>query len=122
MGAVAGAGDGERKRALAVCHAEMQGGEPAHREPDDVGFLDLELIQNGEDVVAGALLRIALETFGDLGRRIAARVERYAAVAAREVTHLRLPATVVARELVDENDRESGAGLFVEKLHTVIGI
>ena len=61
-----------------------------------------------QDVVAAALLRIALDVRWHVRRRIAARVVGDAAVAAREMAHLRLPAAVVAGELVHEHDRRAG--------------
>src|SRR5207302_32583 len=117
---VAAAGDGEGKRAVAVRHAEMQRGEGAHRQPDNVRALDAERIEHTADIVAGARLRVALELLRNVGGRIAARVIRDAAIAAREMAQLRLPAASVARELVHEQQRDARAGFFVIQLDAVV--
>src|SRR2546422_452207 len=118
--AVAAAGDGEGKRAIAVHHAEMQRRKGAHRQPDDVRALDAERIEHAADVVAGTRLRVALELLRDVGGRIAARVIRDAAIAAREMAQLRLPAAMIARELVDEHDGCARAGVFIVEPHAVV--
>ncbi len=78
-------------------------------------------IEHAADVVARARLRVALDILGHVGGRIAARVVGDAAVAAREVAQLRLPAAVVAGELVHEHDRRAAAGLLVVELDAVVG-
>ena len=59
LGAVAAAGDAQRQRARGMAEAEMQRGEAAHRQADDVRLVDLQMIEHGRDVVRGAGLRIA---------------------------------------------------------------
>src|SRR5437016_4836933 len=69
---------------------------------------------------AGTRLRVALELLRNVGGRIAARVIRDAAVAAREMAQLRLPAAMITRELVDEHDGCARAGFFIVKPHAVV--
>ncbi len=64
LGAVAASGDDQREGALGIGEAEMQGGEAAHRQADDMGLVDLEGIEHGADVVAGARLRILRDVSG----------------------------------------------------------
>src|ERR1051326_4712453 len=54
--AVAAAPDHDRARALRIDEAEMQAGESAHRQADDVRPVDFQRIEHGTDVVARALL------------------------------------------------------------------
>ena len=42
-------------------------------------------------------------------------------MAAREVTHLRLPVGVVGRELVQEDDRRPASRLFIVKMNAILG-
>src|SRR5438094_7735781 len=53
--------------------------------------------------------------------RIAARRIGDAAMAAREVAHLRLPVGVVGRELVQEDDRRPASRLFIVKANAILG-
>src|SRR5438046_2703817 len=69
---------------------------------------------------AKARVRVALELLRDVGGRIAARVIRDAAIAAREMAQLRLPAAMIARELVDEHDGCARAGFFIVEPHAVV--
>ena len=119
LGAVAAARDNERPRAVRMREADVQGREPAHGEPDHVRLVDLQVIEDCDDVVARSGLRVFLDVVGNVRRRIAAGVVRDAAVAPREVPQLRLPAPVVAGELVHEDHRVAAAGLLVVELHTV---
>src|SRR5258705_782361 len=50
---------------------------------------------------------------GDLGRRIASSRIGDAAMTAREVTHLRLPARVIGCKLVQEQDWRASSGFFI---------
>src|SRR5688572_11462085 len=96
MGTVTAAGEGERERAMSIGEAEMQRGEGTHGEADDMGAREAERIQHAADVVAGAGLRVALPVLRHIRGRIAARVVGDAAVAAREMPHLRLPAALIS--------------------------
>jgi len=71
-----------------------------------MGLVALERVEHRQNVVARALLRIALAVLRDVGRRIAARVIRHATIIPGEMPDLRLPGAVIARELVDENHRK----------------
>ena len=57
--AIAAAGDDERQRAVGVGQAEMQCRKPTHRNADDVGFRDREGVEDGANIIARPLLRIA---------------------------------------------------------------
>ena len=118
---VAAAGDDEAQGARAVLHAEMQRGEAAHGKSHDVGAPDLQCVQHREDVVSRALLRVALHALGHVRGRVAARVVGDAAVAARKVGELRIPAAQVPGELVHEHDRRASARLLVVQFHAVVG-
>ena len=121
MGAVAASGDDQRASALGIGEAEMDGGEAAHRQADDVGLVDLERVEHGADVVAGARLRVLRDVVRHVGGRIAARVVGDAAVAPAEMAKLRLPGAHVACKFVHEQDRRAGSDLVVIKLHAVVG-
>jgi hypothetical protein len=121
LGAVAAAGDHQRAGAVMVVHAEMHGGEAAHRQADDVRLVDLQRIHHGADVVARAVLRVLVDRVGHLGRRIAARIVGDAAIEPAEMAHLRFPRADIAGKLVHEHDRDAGADLLVIELHSVVG-
>ena len=72
-------------------------------------------------IVGGALLGVGIHGRRDVRRRPTARGVGDAAIAAREIAHLRLPAHIVAAELVQEKNSVSRAGLLVVELHTIIG-
>ena len=63
-------------------------------------------------VVGGAVLGILRRVLRHLGGREAAGVEGDAAVLPAEAANLRLPAAMIAGELVHEHDRRAGAGLL----------
>jgi hypothetical protein len=87
-----------------------------------MGAVDLQVVEQGQRVAAGDRLGVALGVVRDVGRREAARVVGHAAEVAREEAHLRLPATVVARKLVDEEQRRAGAGVFEIEPRAVPGV
>ena len=121
MRPIAAARDGQRNRSFRIGQSKMQCGERAHREPDYVRALDAERIEHAADVVPCARLRITLDVLRHVRRRVSAGVVGDAAVAAREMAQLRLPAAMVAAELVNEHDRRAGAGFLVVELYAVIG-
>ncbi len=82
----------------------MECGGPAHGQAHDVRRADVQIVEDGEDIVAGACLRVAGDVRQYIGARPAARVEGDAAVAPGEVAHLRLPTAMVAGKLMDEDD------------------
>ena len=122
LGTVARARDRQRQRALRRLQPEMQRSEAAHRQSDDVRAVDAGRVHHGDDVVDRRLLRIAFEGLRHVRRREPARAEGDAAMAAREVPHLRFPAPVIAAEFVDEDNGSPGAGLFVVQLQPVVGL
>ena len=72
-------------------------------------FLDFEVIEDGERVVVEMPEAVDFRQGRHLGGRITARGIGDAAMAAREIAHLRLPVGVVGRELVEEDDGRSAA-------------
>ncbi len=122
LGAVADAGADQRERAPRVVEAEVQRREGAHRQADDMRALDPGAVEDRQDVGRGARLAVGRRFRGHVGGRIAARVVGEAAVAPAEEAQLRLPAAVVARELVDEHDRHAFARLLVVEADAVVGL
>jgi hypothetical protein len=101
--------------------SEVERREAAHRQPDDVRLVDLQVIENGQDVVGCADLAVARGLLRHIRRRVAARAPGDAAMALAEMAHLHLPRAVVGGELVDEDDGRARAGLLVVELHAVVG-
>ncbi len=99
----------------------MQGGEPAHRDADDMRLVDLERVEHGADVVPGAVLRIARRVFRHVRGRVAAGVVGDAAIAPPEIAQLAFVAAIVVGEFVNEDDRRPRPGLLVIEAHAVIG-
>ncbi len=83
----------------------MQRGKTANRQADDMRLGDRERIQHGADVVAGAILRIALGILRHIGWRVAAGVVGDTAIAPCKIADLRLEAAEVIGKLVDEDNR-----------------
>jgi hypothetical protein len=111
--AVAAAGDDERARALRIREPDVQRREAAHRQSDHMRAFDLEVIQHRDRVVARVVLRVALRVVRNVRGRKPARGIADAAEVAREEAHLRLPAAMVAGELVDEDHRVTAARFLV---------
>ena len=101
--------------------SEMQRRESAHGQADDMGLVDLQAVEHGADVVAGARLGIAIDALRHVGRRKAAGIVGDAAIAPPEVPELGFPRSAVACEFMHEHDRDAGADLLVEELHAVVG-
>ena len=89
---------------MRVVNAEVKRGKSAHREPDDMRLVDLELVQDVYRVIDCAPLRIFLDRIRNLGWRISPRIVGDAAVAASKIPHLKLPGAIVAGKFVDEQD------------------
>ena len=85
----------------------MQRGEAAHRQADDVRLVDLQRVEHGANIIARAVLRVALDIVGHVRGRIAAGIESYAAVSAAEISDLSFIGAVVAGEFVHEDDRKA---------------
>src|SRR5690349_13643941 len=81
---------------------------------------DLEVIENSERVGVEVLVGVDIGRRRHIGWRIAAGGIGDAAMAAREVTHLRLPISVIRGEFVEENNWASLAGFFEVKPHVVL--
>ncbi len=118
-GPVAASGDHERSRKRAVIQTEVERGEATHRDSDNVSAGQAEAVEDRENVVARAILRIARWIRGNVGRRIAAGIIGDASIAPAEMAHLGLVAAIVAGELVHEHDRQARAGLFVVELDAI---
>src|SRR5438034_5815062 len=99
----------------------VQGCETAHRQPDDMRAVELQMIQHRDDVVARVGLGIARRILRHVGGRKAARIEGDATEVAREKAHLRLPAAIVAGEFMDEQQRHAAARCLVIELDAVLG-
>src|SRR5438132_11350567 len=121
LSAIAASGDDQRQCPVGIAQAEMQRGKTAHRETDGMRLGDPERVQHGANVVAGAVLRIALGILRNVGWRVAPGVIGDTAIASRKIADLRLEAAAVISKLVDENDRGACPGLLVIEADTVIG-
>ncbi len=84
-------------------------------------FCDSEMIEHRERIRIEMPVGVNVGRRRHVGGRIAARRIRDAAVAAREVTHLRLPIGVVGREFMQEDDRRSQARLFEMQTDMILG-
>src|SRR5258706_16291632 len=71
------------------------------------------MVQHRNDVIPRMRLGVARSIFRHVGGRKAARVVGDAAEVAREEPQLRLPAAVIAGELVHEHERRAAAALLV---------
>ena len=80
---------------------------------------DAEGVEQAADVLHRPILGIGAGIGGHVGGRIAARVEGDGAIAAGEEAHLEMPALVVARELVDEDEGGALPHLLVEEADAV---
>ncbi len=98
----------------------MERCKPAHGVANDMRAPNAERIEHGEDIVPRTLLGIPLDISRHIGRRVASRVIGDAAIAAREMAHLRFPGAPVSGEFVHEDDRRAGAALFVVQLYAIV--
>ncbi len=97
----------------------MKGGEPTHRQSKDMGGVNVQCVEHGQDVVAGEILAIHLPILRNVRWRKAAGVKGDASVPPREVANLRFPASEIAGELMDKDDRRALTGFFVKKVYAV---
>jgi hypothetical protein len=99
----------------------VQGSETAHRQADQVGLLNLDRVDHGQSILHSPILRISSRIGGHIRRGITPGGKRDTPVSAGEVTHLRLPAAMVTRKLVyEENWGALPCHLYVEG-HLVVG-
>ena len=89
---------------------EVEGRVAAHRQADDMRPIDPVVPEDGDKVADRQRLAVPERVRWDVGRRIAARVEREASMPTGERLHLGFPVAQVARELVDEHHGRPGAG------------
>src|SRR5262245_9384894 len=99
----------------------MQRSKAAHGQPDHVRLVDLESIDYRLDVFTGALLRVFFAVVRYVRGGIAACIECNAAIPAGKMTHLRFPRPAVAREFVNEDNRNVRSDLLVKELDAVVG-
>src|SRR6185369_1378540 len=118
VGARTAARHHQRARQLRVAQPEAQGGEASHRQADDVGARDAEMLQHGGDVVAGMILAVEQRILRHLRRRVAARRVGDASALAREISQLQFPLAMIRAVFVHEDDRMAGAGFLVVKTRT----
>src|SRR5215472_8277357 len=83
----------------------MQRGKAAHREPYDMRGPIGDRAHYVSEILGRTHLVIGLQVGWHVGRRIAARAIRCAAIMTREKVDLRIPAAGVARKLVHEQER-----------------
>jgi len=90
---------------------------------DDTRYADLnrEFHFTVYSCAGSPLLRVGGRVGRHPGRRVPPGRVRHAPVAAAEEPHLRLPAAVVTRELVDEQQRRPGPGALRVERHAVAG-
>src|SRR5581483_1648134 len=99
---------------------EMQRREAAHRQAHDMRLSLADMIEQAEDIVGGAGLRIGRDVLGHVGRRETPRVEGNRAVTLAEMSQLRLKTPDVAGELVHEDHGPAAAGLLEIQAYAVI--
>ena len=117
--APAAADGGHGQTPPGVVDGHVKRGVGAHGMAHDVGLLQTQTVEHGHDVVPGRVLTVRFGRLGNAGRQVAAGVEGDAAVGAREEPHLGLEASMVARELVDEDDGDATARFFIVETGTV---
>src|ERR1700730_15788267 len=83
--------------------------------------VDAKPPQHPSGVVGGTCLRICVHGIWTVRRRPASRGIGDAPVTPRKVTHLRLPAEVVAAELVQKENGVAAPALFAIKAYPVVG-
>ena len=93
----------DRQGLVGMGQREVEGRVAAHRQADDMRPLDPVVPEYGDEVADGQRLAVRERVRWNVGRRIAARVEREASMATGERLHLGFPVAQVARELVDEH-------------------
>src|SRR5262249_61989134 len=98
----------------------MKRGKSAHREADNVGFVDLQRIEYRADIVTRALLRIFFLILRHIRRRIATRIEGDAAIMLRKMADLLLPGANVASKFMNEYDRYAFARILLIEFHSIV--
>src|SRR5581483_6190836 len=101
--------------------AEMQRGETAHREPDNMRLRRSDMFEYCKNVVGRARLRIGGNVGRHIRRRKAAGVEGDGTVALAEMPHLRLVTAKITRKFMNEDHRMPRSGFLEIKPYTVVG-
>ena len=99
----------------------MQRGETAHRQADDMGLVDPQMIEHRGDVVRRPGLGVFRHIVRHVRRRIAARGVGDRPVSLAEMPHLGFPGAVVAGEFMHEDDRRARTAFLVVQADAVIG-
>src|SRR5262245_21801640 len=100
--------------------AEFNRGSGSHGEPNKVCLTNIERAQHNCGIIRRTLLGVGICRHWNVGGWPTSCRVADAAIAAREIAHLRLPTQMMAAELVQEQDRVSRARLFVVELHAII--
>src|SRR3954452_15771640 len=119
FGAIPGARCADRLDALGPAQASMQNGEAAHGQAYQMSPGQAGAVHDVENVIRRARLRVGRYVLGDFRRWKSARSEGQTLVTPREEAHLRLPAPVVAAELMDEDDWRAGSSRLIMQLHAI---
>lgn len=111
----------QRERTLWCDQAQVQHGKTAHGQADHMGAVHPCTVHDRQNVGGRGALRIGSHLRGHVRGRVTPRRVGDAAMAARKVPHLRLPAAVVTPKLMHEHDGRAAAGLLEVQLHAVGG-
>src|SRR6516162_7054500 len=98
----------------------MQRSKAAHREPHDMRFGLGDMIEQCEDIVGGARLRVGGDVLWYVRRRKAARVEGNRAITLSEIPNLRLKAAQIAGEFMNQDQRMARSGFLEIEAHPVV--
>ena len=97
----------------------MERGDASHGETHDMRLLDLQVIEDGLDVVRCERLRIGSRALRHVRGRIASGVEGDATIEPGEAPQLGLPTSQVAREFVHEDHRPACSGFLIVEADAV---
>ena len=104
-----GRAEDERRDAVRIARVEVLQNPPAHREPDKMGALDLEMVQQPSEVVGE--IREVERAFVIVGEAVAARIPRDGAKAVGgECRELIAPVRPMAPDAVKKDDDRPFAG------------
>ena len=84
-----------------------------------MGALDTQVVENRSNILVGEGLRVLGRILGNIGRRVAPRVVDNTAISASEKSHLRFPASRVARKFMHEHDRLAASRVFIVELYAI---
>ena len=102
--AIATARNRERQCPFRISEPKMQSCKAAHREANNVRFIDGERIHYRADVVTSTRLGVLLLRTRDFGLRPASCIISDCPMSTGEIPHLRLPTAMVTSKFVDKDD------------------